>query len=276
MSNQQRHDEIDLVELFYRIFAFFRKYFWVMVGFLVVGAAYGFFQSLKTDEFYESEMVVTSSLDNEMLISLLNTPQQMKRKGEKEFLAHELSISLKSVDDIKNLEAIYQENTNKKNSDRIVIKVAAVKKELIDSVYSGIKAYIKNNAHIKQELLIEEQQIRYLIEKTEKEIEDLQELKDGDVDNKLSSQMMIINDQPMPNKLILDLTKEKLNLEKQLEFLAPYNVIQPYYIPKNSTKKTKERTLRFSLIGLALGFFVSLGHAIYISFSRYEKKHHKA
>ena len=107
-----------------------------------------------------------------------------------------------------------------------------------------------------------------------KEIEDLEELKDGEVDKNLSSQMMIINDQPMPNKLILDLTKEKLNLEKQLEFLATYNVIQPYYIPKNSTKKTKERTLMFSLIGLVLGFFVSLGHAIYLGLKSYEKKYH--
>jgi len=274
MSNQQRQDEIDLVELFYKIFAFFRKYFWVMVGFLIVGASYGLFKSLKTDEFYESEMVVTSSLDNEMLISLLNNPQKLKQKGEKELLAKTLSISIEGVNDIKSIDAIFEENTNQKNSNRIVIKVAAVNRELIDSIYSGINSYIKSNTHIKQELLIEEQQIRYLIEKTEKEIEDLEELKDGEVDKNLSSQMMIINDQPMPNKLILDLTKEKLNLEKQLEFLATYNVIQPYYIPKNSTKKTKERTLMFSLIGLVLGFFVSLGHAIYLGLKSYEKKYH--
>ncbi len=274
MSNQQRQDEIDLVELFYKIFAFFRKYFWVMVGFLIVGASYGLFKSLKTDEFYESEMVVTSSLDNEMLISLLNNPQKLKQKGEKELLAKTLSISIEGVNDIKSIDAIFEENTNQKNSNRIVIKVAAVNRELIDSIYSGINSYIKSNTHIKQELLIEEQQIRYLIEKTEKEIEDLEELKDGEVDKNLSSQMMIINDQPMPNKLILDLTKEKLNLEKQLEFLAPYNVIQPYYIPENSTKNTKERTLMFSLIGLVLGFFVSLGHAIYLGLKSYEKKYH--
>lgn len=274
MSNQQRHDEIDLVELFYRIFVFFRKYFWLMLGFLIVGAAYGLFQSMKTNEFYESEMIITSSVDNEMLISLLNKPQELKQKGEKELLAQTLSISSEKVNAIRSIEAGFQKNTDNKYSNRILIKIATIDKQLINSIYAGLKTYLNNNDHIKQELTIEEEQIRYLIEKTKEEIKDLEELKKNDIDKNLRSQLMIFNNQPMPNKLILELTKEMLDLQKELELLAAYNVIQPYYIPENSTKKTKERTLMFSLIGLAVGFFLSLGHAIYISLRKYEKKYH--
>ena len=273
----EHNSEIDLIELLVKVINFIKKYFILLIIFIILGIIANFFYPTLSKDYYESKLIATTYQDNniyktEIIVEIINKLDEKINKHSLEELSTDLNIDKKDALNIKKINATIIENEN------IEINNFTITAEVYDdSVFTilseGIAYYLSNNNHVKNIIEIEKQTNIKLIKKYKQEIHELDSFQDQFFNNKIAkSQVSIINSDVSYYNDLLTLYKEQLALENQNKLLSPIIIITDFTRNKVSQKKT---TISFSII---LFFFVIFGFSLsiiieLIKFSnKYEKK----
>ena len=69
MTTEKRNDEIDLIDVFFRIYIFLKKKFWILFIATIIGAGLGYSTQFYTSEYYESNILIESyTIEDDILI----------------------------------------------------------------------------------------------------------------------------------------------------------------------------------------------------------------
>lgn len=214
-TQKQTSDEIDLLELFSRMWQGFknsikwiinlivkffllliRKSLWI-ISFGVIGLVVGYIFYTNSKRFYTSEMTaISNSINNSYVVSSINLLNDVFKQKNYPIAANYLNIDINRVQEIKSIEAFYTidinkdglpdytdykwkynpRDTTKRLDSYFVIRLEVYDESIFAQVRDGIKNYIYKNKFILDNNNERIRQNKILIETIENEIRKLDSL----------------------------------------------------------------------------------------------------
>jgi hypothetical protein len=258
MEKKSRQDEIDLLDLLLKGINVIRANLGLLVFLTLLGAAVGLLKYYTARKVFENKMVISSGIltrsYGKVLFDKLN-----RRMGESdtEAVARDLKISKETLRSIKKIqiEDLAEEDVAKE-SDRFIVTVETYNQNSLPEIQKGLVYYLENNEFVKIRVEQNKNSLRQTLAKLDQEIAVLEEFKNrlfkGDFFQ--SNRGNVMFDPTVVNSKILELTKEKINLQNALELANSVQVIEGF---TPFEKPAKPRLLYSLIIGTFTGFFLA-------------------
>ena len=261
MENQQ-NDEIDLLQLFARIFLLIRKNLVIIIVAVVCGVVLGLCYYKLAPKSYESKMVVASDVVNMPQGKIIfGNIDQLIGEGDLEFISSELGISQSVASEIQSIKVDITEDkidaTLEKPRISLAISVYSSNPKNWSEIQKGILFYLKHIDFVKVKDAQNKRLLEELIQQVETEIADLQNLKKrfAQVEFHGSNDKLMLFDLTEINSTIILLTKEKLDAIAKLEFSDGIHLVEGF-IP--SAAPAKPKLTSSLLVGLSIGLLFAL------------------
>lgn len=261
------------ISYFFRLLAIYK---WVLLLFMVVGAAIGYFTFSSTKPFYSSSMtLMLANIRNEFIEDQLNKLTIMINEDNFEEVAKRLEISQESARQIKAM-SFSNLDENRVAEDSILvgspfkIEVQLYDKELFSTLEPALTAYFENNRYFAKQKRINERHLQSLIKKFEEEIASIDSIK-VEVGSPRGPVNGFVYGQPIdPTNLYkesVSMYKEQAALSANLERLENVEVITgfaPRLYPSGPN------LLKSILIGAGVAFVVGVFVILSIGSKRYK------
>jgi hypothetical protein len=258
----EKNDEIDLVELLLKGIGVIRANLVLIVSFFVLGSLLGFAYYYSSKKIFENKMLISSEILTESYCkSLIADANRLIREGNYQALSEQLGVPEKIAREISSI-AVKSPLTNEieigKESDRkfFHITLEVYDQEVLVELQKGLTNYLENNEFVKARVNQKKDYFQQTIAKLEQEIKDLEILKadvySGEFFKKVNGNAEF--DPTTINSKIIELTKEKINLQHSLELVNSVHIVEGFTrFQKPSKPKLSLSLVAGSMVGL---FFV--------------------
>jgi hypothetical protein len=259
-SDVEQDDEIDLMLLLTNAIHFLKKNSKVFILFLLLGLIIGSLSFYLLPRVYKVNMLADSRiLNGEEVIAIVDSWQDLLKKGEYNLLSRKFNISVKEVESIKTIEA----ETNKRiardqERNAFLIKLEVFDNSSLDSLQSGIIYALKNSDYIRRRIETQRENLELLKSKINNEIAELDSIKLSM--HKLlrtggNSANPFLTDPSSVNLHIVSLYEKQLKIAEEIKFLEEIQVIEGF----TRVEKADKPKL---IICLLSGIFIGLVSAI--------------
>lgn len=261
-------DEIDLLELLARIVISIKSNFKLILGAFLVGSLLGLAYYQFVPKSYESRMLISSEILTE---SYSKTIAEDLNKLIKERNIKSLSAKLNltptealALDKLEVKNAIEKADGRKEEEKTyLTITCQASDNSIWPSLQNGLISFLENNDYVKIRVEQKKKYFTQVIEKIDKELVDLNDLKSRIANGQVtqsSKDNLILFDPTTVNTKILDLNKEKINLQNQLEIVNSIQVVEGFTVfekpisPKLSISLSAGASFGLFFVALIIGF----------------------
>ncbi len=260
MDKAEKKDEVDLMEIFLKILNAIRTNFWLILLFFFIGTALGLAFYYSSNKVYESKMVVSSGIltssFSEALIEKLNRHRrELNSKAIKELLNC-------SDETAKNLVKLEIEKVSQvdelKEADKFTITAEVLNQDILPDLQRGLVFYLENNEYVRVRVDQNRKYLQQMVSKLDAEIKDMEEFKQKLTNGAFfeTARGNVMFDPTTVNSKILDLTKERINLQHSLELSESVQVIEGFTkFERHSRPRLSVSLISGSFVGL---FFVGL------------------
>lgn len=260
MEHVQKKDEVDLMELFVNLIIAIRRHLWLIILFFFLGTALGFAYYFSVKKVYQSKMVVSSSiLTSSYSKELFENINRHRRERNTHAVKILLNVSESTAKNLAYLEIEKLSQTDDlKEADRFIITADVLDKAVFPEVEKGLVYYLENNEFAKIRVEQNKKYIEEMLAKVITEIMDMERFKEKIISGTFFENVRgnIMFDPTTVNSKILELTKEKINLENSLELVNSVQVIEGFtQFERPSSPRLSISLVSGSLIGL---FFVGI------------------
>lgn len=248
-------DEIDLLDLFLKALNIFRANFWLILSFFLLGVGLGLVSYYTSKKVFENKMVVSSGILTQSYSTILvNNLNKHLSENNLNAVKSILRISDDAIKQIRiiNINSVIEADASKEN-DRFIITAEVYDESILPDLQKGLIFYLENNEFVKVRVDQNKQYLKQVISKLDEEIRDLETLKakisNGDFFQGKGSVMF---DPTTVNSKILELTKEKINLQNAFTLANSVHVIEGFTEFK---EPSKPRLIVSMLSGALIGLF---------------------
>lgn len=260
MENSKNSDEVDLLQIFLNAVNTVRANFWLIVLFFCVGTGLGLAYYYTSTKMYESKMVISSGIltrsYSKALIDILN---RHAREANYKVIMNLLNVSEETAKNIVHLEIeSVSEIDEAKEADRFITTASVRDHEIFPDLQKGLIHYLETNEFVRIRVEQNENYLKQMVAKIEAEIKDMEEFKQKIVTGAFfeSAKGNVMFDPTSVNSKILELTKEKINLQNSLALVNSVQVIEGFTMFERPTSPRLSISLvSGSLVGL---FFVAM------------------
>jgi hypothetical protein len=287
--NTQHNKEIDLLDVTGRIFsgigigiknlfswikrviqAFFRlafKYWWILLIATILGGVFGHFKEKMTKPYFETEMLVeTSVVGRVQIANRINNLQRMISDGNNSALAQQLSLPMSDVQHIFFIKADVVEIrvegsvTRAEQPQFVRVRIRVWENEKIGRLEQAIVSFIENDAFIAEQTALVRQVNLSEQEAIELEIQQLTLFQRKNIEK--SPQVMTAGNTPLMvqheertyTNEILELRSQLAQLRHNFELLRPIRIIQPFTPFENPVDKRMKNILFFAFLFFVAGY----------------------
>lgn len=266
-------DEIDLLELLAKIVITIKNNILSIIIAFVIGSILGLCYYQFIPKTFESQMLISSDILTESYSkALVADINKLVREKSLITVSAKLNISQQEADKLGKLEiksAIEKADGIKEQEKSYLTIVAQASDNTIwPSLQGGLINFFESNEYVK--IRVDQKRKYYLqiIEKIDKELIDLTQLKNNISSGKMSQSgkdNLILFDPTTVNTKILDLNKEKISLQNSLETVNSVQLVDGFTV----FEKPVSPKLSISLVaGASFGLFVV---AVLIAFKSLRK-----
>lgn len=261
-------DEIDLLELLARIVISIKSNFKLILGAFLVGSLLGLAYYQFVPKSYESRMLISSEILTESYSkTIAEDLNKLIRERNIESLSSKLNITPKEALALGKLEvknAIEKADGRKEEEKNyLTISCQTSDNSIWPSLQNGLISFLENNDYVKIRVEQKKKYFTQVIEKIDKELVDLNDLKSRIANGQVtqsSKDNLILFDPTTVNTKILDLNKEKINLQNQLEIVNSIQVVEGFTVfekpisPKLSISLSAGASFGLFIVALIIGF----------------------
>jgi hypothetical protein len=229
VSNQ---DEFDLVELFLKGVNIIRSNFWLITLFFAIGTVLGLAYYYSSPKRYESKMVISSTIltrsFSKELIEKLNTH---RRERNIRALTQLLQVSEKTAENIAYLEIeTLSQADDFKETDKFIVSAQTLSPDVWSELQQGLVHYLENNEFVKVRVEQNKKYLKQMLAKVDNEINDMEAFKKRLINGEFfqSARGNVMFDPTTVNSKILELTKERINLQNSLELASSVQVVDGF------------------------------------------------
>jgi len=261
-------DEIDLLELLARIVISIKSNFKLIVAAFIIGSLLGLVYYQFVPKSYESRMLISSKILTESYSkTIAEDLNKLIKERNTESLASKLNLTPAEALALGKLEvknAIEKADSRKEEEKTyLTITCQTSNNSIWPGLQIGLINYFENNDYVKVRVEQRKKYFSEVIEKIDKELIDLNELKSRIANGQItqsSKDNLILFDPTTVNTKILDLSKEKINLQNELEIVNSIQLVEGFTIfekpvsPKLSISLSAGASFGLFLVALILGF----------------------
>ncbi len=231
-------NEIDLLKYFSQAGALIRNNFAALILLLVLSgaAAAGLYFAIPRK--YETQLVATSKyLKPEALEVAMNALNRASEEGNYQLVADYLKMDVGQVGGLESISlrdvrpAAFTPGREEKNEYEKIyyfeIRLTTRSPENYDKFQQGILAYLEGNDFVQARRQVYEETGKAQLEKINKEVERLNELREQIFTGSQSRNYTIMDPSAL-NQTIVDISKEARELEVELKLNRPIQVIQGF------------------------------------------------
>ena len=241
METDIRNDEIDLVEVFLKLYIFLKKYFILILISGIIGTSLGYSTKFFLKEYFKSEMIIESyTISEKLRINYINQFQSLLDDKNFEILNNETGLEIADLKNIKELST--KTDINKKDEDILFITTQVWDSSVLPKLANGIQSFMFSFSYVKDEIEIFKDNSLSLINDIDIFIKD--SINTSHRNYYISS---IENNDFFHNE-VLDLLKEKQKIEKSLKYATPFRVVQDFTIYQNPVNNYKKNTFLGTVI----------------------------
>lgn len=244
---ENKNTEIDLLELFFKILFYVKKYYWIFVVAIVLAIILSIFNSYFYKETYTSSILLKVNEGDkhlqfekninifqkdeaetnygELITRIIKTAETYRANGNFDVLSERMAVNVNTLNKIISIDVENNNLEEKPVSNYLTISVKSSDKKIFSNLGEGFINFINSNRFVKS--------------KYEKDTKFLKDLKD-EIDKKLS-----LNDKQSEDDII---TKEKILLNLKNAKLV--EIVEDFYSPKPSSYNIKK--------ALAINIFISI------------------
>jgi hypothetical protein len=268
MTAEKRNDEIDLIEVFFNTYIFFKRKFWYLFIATIIGAGLGYSTKFYAKPHFESSMIIESyTISNELLSEYIEKFQELLKDKNYNFLQKETGLTIEELRSIREITTdIPFDDKKKEELGYVIVKVKCIHNTVLNKLSQGILNFVGNETYVIDEIDNFKIKNTAIIDHITKEIKNLQpdnskSSRNFKEENKIN---VFNNDEFFYNELIF-LLEQKFDREKELQFAVPFRVIEDFTVYLRPVKKSTT----YSVAGGLLLWFLTL---IVILIRRINKK----
>jgi uncharacterized protein involved in exopolysaccharide biosynthesis len=256
-------DEIDLLDLLAKTIIAIKKNLALIIVAFVVGTSIGFIFYQFVPKVYESKMLISSDILTESYSKvLIDNLEKLIKEDNANSLARELGITPHQASQIAEIEiksALERPGETPENSKiYLTVQVRLKDNSLWPQIQNGIVDYFQYNEFVKIRVEQRKKYLNQIIEKIDLELVDLGRLKNKIAEDGFAQsdkQSLVLFDPTTVNSKILELNKEKINLQNSLETVNSIQVIEGFTV----FIKPAYPQLSLSLVGGSMFGFLCVG-----------------
>lgn len=272
-------NEIDVNELIVNIFIFFRKKFFILFGFLVVGIIIGVAKHYTGKPEYETNMTAISivgsrhtNFTSEMAVNIINSLQKLIDTENTKELAAKCNISVETAKKINSIKTyfLYPVKGTEDEEDGIPtnffsINASISDNTIIDSLQIGIENCITQNSFVISSLSKAKQRYEKSIKHIDNEIKKLDSIQKAFLKNSgnINNYLAVKGHSFIAENI--EFFKLKVSYQISLDELSPFTVITDFTYPMDNKKSIVKSVLIYGIFFTVLGF-------IFIFIFGYNKK----
>ncbi len=262
------HDEIDLMELLARIVIGVKSNFRFLLIAFLMGSTLGVIYYQFSPKSFESKMLISSDILTESYSKTM-TGDLVKLIKEKNVtsLSSKLGLSesqAASLSDIEIKSAI-EKSDNIKEQEKTYLTIVCRSNDntIWPALQNGLINFFETNNFVKIKVNQRTKYFTQIIEKIDKELIDLNELKGKIASGQLtqsSKENLVLFDPTTVNSKILELNKEKIDLQNKLELVNSIQLIEGFTVfekpvsPKLSFSLATGASFGLIIVGVILAF----------------------
>lgn len=255
MEKVNNQDDIDLLSLFLKTINIIRSNFWVIVSFFLVGSLLGVSYYYLTNKVYQSSLVISSGiLTKSYAEALVENLNRQRRESNIQAITNALNVSEQTARGLNRLRIQgVSEIEDLKESDKFIITAEVYNPEVFKELQNGLIYYLENNQFVKVRVEQNKNFMKQMLAKMDEEIKDMEAFKEQIISGSFfrNAQGNVMFDPTNVNSKILELTKEKITMQNELELANSVQVIEGF------TKYERPVRPRLS-VSLISGSFVGL------------------
>jgi hypothetical protein len=198
-------------------------------------------------------LIESDILSDEILMEYINNIQTLLDDKNYILLQKKMGIDSTELVEINSIDAnfVYDEK-EKKRLGYLSVKIITNDNKVLNNLDQGILNFIDTEEYFQNEIEIFRKNTQNLIQNINQEINKIEQLQANFISpqNKNGEIKIYYQEKSLQEELLL-LTKEKQNLEKAIQFAAPFRVIKDFTIYQKPKTKSTTYTLAGALI---LGF----------------------
>ncbi len=287
-NSNQPASEIDLIELFQRMWNGIKKIHFLII-FAIIGGAIGLLLYSSTKRYYSSYMIAQANgITSADMINYINDLHDLCVKNNVNALAYDLQMPDSTARKIKDIQAFYiidanndgigdytdfkntynpKDTTQHRLEDRIHVTVEVYENTVFEKVKNGLFRYMRKNPYIIKLNEIRKKELQELIAQTEYEIAKLDSLQNTDYFKKCEeipvqqSQMLFLAEKEptMYYRDKLGLMNHKQEYQKELELATDaFTVIKDFTSLAVAENPRGKYLIRYSIFVLIGGYLILL------------------
>ena len=255
MDKERNAGEVDLMEVFLKILSAVRSNFLLIVLSFVVGTILGLAYYYSSSKVYESKMVVSSEiLTSSFTEAMVDKINRHRSEANTKAIQELLNCSDNTAKGLLRLEIDKLSQVDDlKEADKFMVTARVLDREVFPELQRGLIFYLENNEYVKVRVSQNKKYLQQMLSKVDAEIKDMEEFKEkltsGTFFERARGNVMF--DPTTVNSKILDLTKERITLQNDLELANSVQVIEGF------TKFERPTSPRL-FVSLISGSFVGL------------------
>ena len=261
-----KNDDLDLINLFERVFFFFMNYGRLLAIFSLIGILTGFALYKISSKQYASSMLLHSyTLSNTEQINIIENWNDLLKNQEYTVLAERFNCDpnlLKKVSRMKaaEIQKLYIPN----NPNGFMVEVLVRDNAVLDSLGKGIIFGLENSDYMKARLATRRSTLTQLIDKVRTEIVKLDSTKkniEHSINNNSQHSSSFIIDISTINSQMIGLNEKLLSFQDELKFT---NAVQVLHKFEKFEKPAAPKLFKSLLLGFIAGFAIGYIYSLYI------------
>jgi LPS O-antigen subunit length determinant protein (WzzB/FepE family) len=265
-GQENKSDDLDLINLFERAFSFFRNYGRLIVIFSIAGILAGFAFYKSSPKLYESTLLLHSSiLSNTEQINIIENWNDLLRDGEYATLAERLNCDPAMLQKVANItvteiQKLYISN----NPNGFEVKALVKDNAVLNSLSEGIIYGLENSDYIKAKLASKRSNLAELIEKLKIEISKLDSTKkniENSINNNSQHPSSFIIDVSAITSQMIVLNEKLLGYQDDLKFSGAVQVLHKF---EKFEKPVNPKFFKLLVLGFIGGFFIGYVFSLFI------------
>jgi hypothetical protein len=261
-------DEIDLLELLARIVLTIKNNYTLIIGAFLIGAVLGVGYTQIVPKTYESSMLVSTDILNQSISkTLVEDINKLIGEGNLGTLSNKLNLSEREASTLGKLEikstVEKSDGITKEAKNYLTITCQVRDNTIWPNLQRGLLNYLESNEYVKIRVDQNRKYYNQIIEKIDKELIDLVELKITINSGKISQtgkDNLVLFDPTTVNSKILELNKEKIKLQNALETVNKFQLVDGFIVfekpvsPQLSVSLAAGASMGLIFVALFLGF----------------------
>ncbi len=259
-------DDLSLISLFERLFAFIRNYGLLIALFAVIGMIAGYASYKSGTKQYNSTLLLHSySITNTEHINIIENWNALLKSGEYDALGERLHCNAATIRKLSSIHAVeIQKLYVQNNPNGFTVDVLVTDNSILDSLQQGIIYGLENSSYMKARLETKRSDYTLLIDKVKNEISKLDSTKkmiENNINSNSQHSSSYIVDISNINTQMIELTEKLLDYQQQLKFNSAVQVLHPF---EKFQKPASPRLLKSIVLGFIGGFAIGYILAIYL------------